>query len=59
LRIKERQRSYDVATLVESFVILNAVGAECVDDFSHMREDAGLSEMGATGCRRHRWRASF
>ena len=45
VRIKERQRGYDEATLVESFVILNAVGGECVDDFSHLREDAGLSEM--------------
>ena len=45
VRIKERQRGYDEATLVESFVILNAVGGECVDDFSHLRKDAGLSEM--------------
>jgi hypothetical protein len=45
VRIKERQRGYDEATLVESFVILNAVGGECVDDFSHLREDAGRSEM--------------
>ena len=45
VRIKERQRGYDEATLVESFVIPNAVGGECVDDFSHLREDAGLSEM--------------
>jgi len=45
VRIKERQRGYDEATLVESFVILNAVGGECLDDFVRLREDAGLSEM--------------
>ena len=45
VQIKERQRGYDEATLVESFVILNAVGGECIDDFVRLREDAGLSEM--------------
>jgi hypothetical protein len=45
VRIKERQRGYDEATLAESFVILNAVGGECIDDFVRLREDAGLSEM--------------
>src|SRR5712692_7924921 len=29
VHIKQRQRGYDEATLVESFVILNAVGGEC------------------------------
>ena len=45
VQIKERQRGYDEATLVESFVILKAVGGECLDDFVRLREDAGLSEM--------------
>lgn len=45
VRIKERQRGFDEATLVESFVILNAVGGECVDDFQRLREDAGLQEL--------------
>ena len=27
VRIKERERDYDEATMVESFVVLNAVGA--------------------------------
>jgi hypothetical protein len=45
VRIKERQRGYDEATLVESFVIRNAVGGECIDDFVRLGEDAGLSEM--------------
>ncbi|NMC90906.1 MAG: IS1380 family transposase, partial [Smithella sp.] len=35
----------DEATLVESFVILNAVGGECFDDFQRLREDPGLSGM--------------
>jgi hypothetical protein len=45
VRIKERERGYDEATLVESFVILNAVGGECFDDFQRLREDPGLGEM--------------
>jgi len=45
VQIKERERGYDEATMVESFVILNAVGGECVDDFVRLREDAGLKEM--------------
>jgi hypothetical protein len=43
--VKERQRGYDEATFVESFVLLNAAGGECLDDFEHLRADAGLSEM--------------
>ena len=45
VRIKERERGYDEATLVESFIVLNAVGGECFDDFGRLREDPGLSEM--------------
>ena len=45
VRVKERQRGYDEATLVESFVILNAAGGECVDDFERLRQDPGLAEM--------------
>lgn len=45
VHIKERQRGYDEATYVESFVILNAVGGECLDDFQRLREDPGLSEL--------------
>ena len=43
--VKERDRGYDEATSVESFVILNAAGGECVDDFGRLREDPGLAEM--------------
>jgi hypothetical protein len=45
VRVKERQRGYDEATLVESFVILNAAGGECLDDFERLRQDPGLAEM--------------
>jgi hypothetical protein len=45
VRVKERERGNDEATLVESFVILNAAGGECVDDFKRLREDPGLAEM--------------
>lgn len=45
LKVKQRQRGYDEASLVESFVILNAVGGECLDDFERLREDPGLAEL--------------
>jgi hypothetical protein len=43
--IKQRARGYDEATMVESFVVLNALGGECVDDLAQLREDGGLKEM--------------
>jgi hypothetical protein len=43
--IKQRERGYDEATMVESFVVLNALGGECVDDFQYLREDGGLKQM--------------
>jgi hypothetical protein len=45
VRVKQRQRGYDEASVVESFVILNAVGGDCLEDFDRLREDAGLAEM--------------
>src|SRR6266704_3302196 len=45
VQIKQRERGYDEATFVESFVILNAVGGECLEDFDQLRADAGLSEL--------------
>ena len=41
VRVKERERGYDEATFVESFVILHAAGGECPEDFKRLREDAG------------------
>jgi hypothetical protein len=45
VQIKERERGFDEATMVESFVVLNALGGECLEDFTHLREDAGLQEV--------------
>ncbi|MFI5104981.1 MAG: IS1380 family transposase [Terriglobales bacterium] len=45
LRVKQRERGFDEATYVESFLVLNAVGGDCLEDFDQLREDAGLSEM--------------
>src|SRR6266487_1621345 len=45
VHVKQRQRGYDEATFVESFVLLNGLGGECLDDFERLREDAGLSEL--------------
>ncbi len=45
LRLKQRERGFDEATYVESFLVLNAVGGDCLEDFDQLREDAGLAEM--------------
>lgn len=45
VRVKQRERGYDEATWVESFVILNAAGGECAEDFERLRGDPGLAEM--------------
>src|SRR5260370_12161396 len=45
LQVKQRQRGFDEASYVESFMVLNALGADCLDDFDRLREDAGLAEM--------------
>lgn len=41
VRIKQRDQGYDEATMVESFVVLNAVGGECCDDFERLRRRSG------------------
>src|SRR5271157_2264028 len=45
VHIKQRERGYDEATFVESLVVLNAVGGECVEDLERLREDAALSKL--------------
>jgi hypothetical protein len=45
LHLKERQRGFDEATYVESFLVLNALGGECLDDFDRLGEDEGLVQM--------------
>jgi Transposase DDE domain group 1 len=44
VQVRERERGLR-RSLVESFVILNAAGGECVDDFERLRGDPGLAEM--------------
>jgi len=45
LHIKQRHRGLDEGGYVESFLVLNALGGDCLDDFERLREDEGLSEM--------------
>lgn len=45
LSLKQRQRGFDEATYVESFLVLNALGGDCLEDFDRLREDAGMAEM--------------
>jgi hypothetical protein len=45
VRVKQRERGYDAASFVESFVILNAAGGETAGDFERLRQDPGLAEM--------------
>jgi hypothetical protein len=45
VRVRERDRGFDEATMVESFIVLNAAGGECLDDFEILREDKGLAEL--------------
>ena len=52
VKIEKRQRGFDEATFIECFVILNAAGGDCSDDFDYLREDKGLAEL-------NRSRASF
>jgi len=45
LEIKRRERGFDEATYIESFLVLNGVGGDCLEDFDQLREDAGLAEL--------------
>lgn len=45
IHIKQRDRGYDEASYIESFIVLNAVGGDCIEDFDRLREDPGLAEM--------------
>ncbi len=45
VHVKERERGYDEATFVESFVVLNAAGGECLEDFARLREDPALAAL--------------
>jgi len=45
LALKPRQRGLDEATLVESFVLLNAAGGDCLEDFRRVADDPGLPTL--------------
>jgi len=45
LQLKQRRRGFDEATLVESFVLLNAAGGDCLEDFRRLAEDPGLPTL--------------
>lgn len=45
LQIKERQRGFDEGTYVESFVLLNAAGGDCLEDFEQLRQDRALEQL--------------
>jgi hypothetical protein len=45
LQVKQRQRGLNEASYVESFLVLNALGGECLEDFDRLREDEGLAQM--------------
>ena len=43
--VKQRDRGFDEATCIESFLVLNALGGDCLEDFNRLHEDAGLKQM--------------
>ncbi len=45
LSLKQRDRGFDEATYIESFLVLNAAGGDCLEDFDCLREDRGLATM--------------
>lgn len=45
VHLKKRERGFDEASYVESFLVLNALGGDCLEDFDRLREDDGLREI--------------
>jgi hypothetical protein len=45
VRIKKRDRGFSEAEVVESLVLLNAAGGDCLDDLARLRADPGLSAL--------------
>jgi hypothetical protein len=45
LSLKRRDRGFDEATYIESFLVLNAAGGGCLEDFDCLREDRGVAAM--------------
>src|SRR3990172_422486 len=45
LPAKRSAKGLGQGQVVESFVLLSALGADCVDDFDHLRRDDGLAAL--------------
>jgi len=45
LHLKQRERGFNEAALVESLLILNAVGGDCLEDLDRLRQDPGWAEL--------------
>jgi hypothetical protein len=45
LHLKQRERGLDEAAYVESFLVLNAVGGDCLEDFDGLHEAPDLEQM--------------
>lgn len=45
LALKQRQRGFTEAQMVESFLLMLVGGGECLDDFTRMGEDTGLPHL--------------
>lgn len=45
LPAKQSPKGLGQGDMVEAFVVLSAIGGECIDDFTHLRRDAGLATM--------------
>jgi hypothetical protein len=43
--VKQRQRGFSEAEVVESLVLLHAAGGDCVDDLKRLKADPGLEAM--------------
>jgi hypothetical protein len=45
LPAKQSPKGLGQGEMVEAFVVLSALGGECLDDFTHLRRDAGLATL--------------
>lgn len=45
LPAKQSPKGLGQGDMVEAFVMLSALGGECIDDFTHLRRDEGLATM--------------
>ena len=45
LHLKQRERGLDEAAYVESFLVLNALGGDCLEDFDWLREAPDVEQM--------------